>query len=57
MVVHLFNTPEIVMISSDDEPIEDLVEDPYEDTGFEEHQIDHEAEEAESSASNSNFVI
>ena len=51
MVVHISDTPRIVVISSYDEPIKD----PKDDSKFEEHHIDHKVEDAESSAFNSSF--
>ena len=47
MVIHILHTPEIMVISSDNK----LMKDPE----FEEHYIDHEVIEVESSASDSSF--
>ena len=56
MVVHIPDTLEIVVLSSDDELMEDLKENPGEDLEFTKHQIVDEVEEVESSASDNIFA-
>ena len=55
MVRHIPNTPKTVVISSNDEFMEGLEENPEEDLEFEEHKIGHEVKEANSSASGNSF--
>ena len=44
VVVHIPETPEVMVISSNDELIEELEGDPEEDPKFEEYKIDHNVE-------------
>ena len=50
-------TPELVELIFDDELMEDPEEDPQEDLDLGEHQADHDIEDAELGASNSNFNL
>ena len=57
VVVHICDTPDIMVISSDSVPMEDSKEDLEEDLEFEVHHIYQVVEEAESSASNCSFDL
>jgi len=55
MVLHIPDTPKIVVISSNDELMEDPDEDSEKGMKFKEHHIDHEVEEAKSIIFDSSF--